>query len=161
MKTSQSRQKSYHDKRRRTLEFQEGDHVFLRVTPTTGVGRALRSRKLTPRFIGPFQITERVGDVAYRIELPPTLANLHDVFHVSQLRKYIADPWHVIQVDDVQVKDNLTVKAFPMRIEDRKVKQLRGKEIALVRVAWGGPAGGNVTWELESQMKDSYPKLFA
>src|SRR4051812_2948521 len=160
MKASQSRQKSYHDKRRRTLEFQEGDHVFMRVTPMTGIGRALKSKKLTPHFIGPFQITERVGEVAYRIALPPTLANLHDVFHVSQLRKYIVGPSHVIQVDDVHVKDNRTVEALPTRIEDRKVKQLCDKEIALVRVAWGGPAGGNVTWELESQMKDSYPELF-
>src|SRR3954470_21322653 len=160
MKASQSRQKSYHDKRRRTLEFLKGDHVFMRVTPMTGIGRALKSRKLNPRFIGPFQITERVGEVAYRIALPPTLANMHDVFHVSQLRKYISDPSHVIQVDDVQVKDNLTVETLPVRIEDRRLKQLRGKEIALVRVAWGGPAEGNVTWELESQMKDSYPELF-
>ena len=160
MRTSQSRQKSYHDKRRKDLEFSEGDHVFMRVTPMTGIGRALKSKKLTPRFIGPFQITKRVGKVAYQIALPPSLANLHDVFHVSQLRRYIADPSHEIQVDDVQVRDNLTVEAVPARIEDRKVKQLRGKEIALVRVAWGGPAEGNVTWELESQMKDSYPELF-
>ncbi|MCI38602.1 putative retrotransposon gag protein, partial [Trifolium medium] len=78
MKASQSRQKSYHDKRRKDLEFQEGDHVFLRVTSTTGVDRALKSRKLTSRFIGPFQILKRVGKVAYRITLPPSLANLHD-----------------------------------------------------------------------------------
>ncbi|KAI5427709.1 hypothetical protein KIW84_032932 [Lathyrus oleraceus] len=156
-----SRQKSYHDKRRKSLEFQEGDHVFLRVTPITGVGRALKSKKLTPRFIGPYQILERIGEVAYRIALPPSLANLHDVFHVSQLRRYIHDPSHVVQVDDVQVRDNLTVETSPMRIEDRELKQLRGKEIALVKVAWGGPAGGNVTWELESQMKESYPELFA
>ncbi|XP_058733232.1 uncharacterized protein LOC131604834 [Vicia villosa] len=161
MKASQSRQKRYHDKRQRTLEFQEGGHMFLRVTPTIGVGRALKSRKLTPRFISPYQITERVGEVAYRIVLPPMLTNLHDVFHVSQLRKYIADPSHVIQVDDVQMKDNLTVETLPVRIEDRKLKQLHGKEIALVRVAWRGAAGGNVTWELESKMKDSYPELFA
>ncbi|KAI5414379.1 hypothetical protein KIW84_040038 [Lathyrus oleraceus] len=133
MRIAQSRQKSYHDKRRKSLEFQEGDHVFLRVTPITGVGRALKSKKLTPRFIGPYQILERIGEVAYRIALPPSLANLHEVLHVSQLR----------------------------RIEDRELKQLRGKEIALVKVAWGGPAGGNVTWELESKMKESYPELFA
>ncbi|KAI5389796.1 hypothetical protein KIW84_075195 [Lathyrus oleraceus] len=130
MRIAQSRQKSYHDKRRKSLEFQEGDHVFLRVTPITGVGRALKSKKLTPRFIGPYQILERIGEVAYRIALPPSLANLHEVFHVSQLRRYIPDSSHVVQVDDVQV-------------------------------AWGGPAGGNVTWELESQMKESYPELFA
>ena len=160
MKASQSRQKSYHDKRRKTLEFEKDDHVFLRVTPVTGVGRALKSRKLTPHFIGPYQISERVGEVAYRIALPPSLANLHDVFHVSQLRRYIADPSHVVQLDDVKVRDNLTVETSPMRIEDREVKQLRGKEIALVKVVWGGPIDGNVTWELESQMRDSYPELF-
>ena len=90
MKASQSRQKSYHDKRRKALEFQEGDHVFLRVTPMTGVGRALKSKKLTPNFIGPYQISERVGTVAYRVSLPPHLSNLHEVFHVSQLRKSFA-----------------------------------------------------------------------
>ncbi|MCI71329.1 retrotransposon gag protein, partial [Trifolium medium] len=71
MKASQSRQKSYHDKRKKDIEFQAGDHVFLRVTSTTGVGRALRSKKLTSRFIGPYQILERIGKVAYRIALPP------------------------------------------------------------------------------------------
>ena len=77
MKASQDRQKSYHDKHRKALEFQEGDHVFLRVTPKTGVGRALKSKKLTPKFIGPYQISERVGAVAYRVGLPPHLSNLH------------------------------------------------------------------------------------
>ncbi|XP_050917838.1 uncharacterized protein LOC127135065 [Lathyrus oleraceus] len=160
MKVSQSRQKSYHNKRRKPLESEVDDHVFLRVTPVTGVGRVLKSRKLTSRFIGPYQIFEKVGDVAYRITLPPSLANLHYVFHVSQLRRYIVDPSHIVQLDDVKVRDNLTVETLPMRIEDREVKQIRGKEIALVKVVWGGPADGNVTWELESQMRDSYPELF-
>ncbi|XP_058725721.1 uncharacterized protein LOC131597016 [Vicia villosa] len=109
----------------------------------TGVGQAMKSKKLTSHFIGSFEITERVGEVAYRIALPPTLANLHDVFHVSQLRKYVADPSNLIQVDDVQVKDNLKIETLPMKIKDRKLKQLCGKEIALVRVVWGGAAGGN------------------
>jgi len=82
MRATQSRQKSYADKRRRPLEFEAGDHVFLRVTPTAGIGRALKSRKLTPRFIGPYQITRRIGPVAYEIALPPHLGNLHNVFHV-------------------------------------------------------------------------------
>src|SRR3954462_15094672 len=125
-----------------TLEFQEGYHVFMKVTPMTGIGRALKSKKLTPRFIGPFQISERVGEVAYRVALPPMLENLHDVFHVSQLRKYISDPSHVIQVDDVQVKDNLMVETLPVRIEDRRLKQCEARKIALVKVAWGGPAEG-------------------
>ena len=114
MRTAQSRQKSYSDKRRRPLEFQEGDHVFLRVTPMTGVGRALKSRKLTPKFIGPYQILRRIGPVAYQIALPPNLSNLHNVFHVSQLRKYIPDPSHVIESDVVQLRDNLTYETNPV-----------------------------------------------
>ncbi|GAU16878.1 hypothetical protein TSUD_368270 [Trifolium subterraneum] len=155
MKASQSRQKSYHDKKRKDVEFQEGDHVFLRVTSTTGVGRALKSKKLTSKFIGPYQISERIGKVAYRIALPVTLSNLHDVFHVSQLRKYVSDPSHVVESDDIQVKDNLTIETIPLRIEGREVKNLRNKEIATVKVIWGGPAGENATWELESKMKSS------
>ncbi|GAU32901.1 hypothetical protein TSUD_393220 [Trifolium subterraneum] len=161
MKASQSRQKSYHDKKRKDVEFQEGDHVFLRVTSTTGVGRALKSKKLTSKFIGPYQISERIGKVAYRIALPVTLSNLHDVFHVSQLRKYVSDPSHVIDSDDILVKDNLTNETIPLRIEGREVKKLRNKEIASVKVIWGGPAGENATWELESKMKSSYPDLFS
>jgi len=92
MRTAQSRHKSYQDKRRKDLEFEVGDHVFLRVIPWTRVGRALKSRKLTTRFIGPIQILKRVGLVAYQIALPPSLSNLHNVFHVSQLHKYIHDP---------------------------------------------------------------------
>lgn len=84
----------------------------------TGVGCALKSKKLTPCFIGSYQITQRVGVVAYRITLPPPLENFHDVFHVSQLWKYISDPSHVIQMYDVQVRDNLTVEALPLRIAD-------------------------------------------
>lgn len=160
MKASQSRQKSYHDKRRKDLEFQAGDHVFLRVTPVTGVGRALKSKKLTPRFIGPYQILEKVGRVAYRVALPPNLSNLHDVFHVSQLRKYVHDPSNVIQVDDVEVRENLTVETMPVRIEDREVKVLRGKEIKLVKVVWLGAVGESMTWELESKMREAYPELF-
>ncbi|XP_058768148.1 uncharacterized protein LOC131641868 [Vicia villosa] len=111
---------------RKDLEFQEGDHVFLQVTPTTGVGRALKSKKLTPRFIGPYQITCKVGKVAYRMALPLNLSNLHDVFHVSQLQKYVSDPSHVIEMDDIQVRDNLTVETMPLRIGDREIKSLCG-----------------------------------
>jgi len=83
MRATQSRQKSYVDKRRRSLEFKVGDHVFLKVTPIAGLGRDLKSRKLTHRFIRSYQITRRIGPVAYEIALPPHLENLHNVFHVS------------------------------------------------------------------------------
>ena len=93
--------------------------------------------------------------------LPPHLSNLHDVFHVSQLRKYVSDPSHVIPSDDVQVRNNLTVETLPVRIEGREVKKLRGKEIPFVKVVWGGATGEILTWELESKMLESYPELFA
>ena len=160
MRVAQSRQKSYYDKRRKDLEFVVGDHIFLRVTPWTGVGRALKSRKLTPRFIGPFEILKRVGPVAYQVALPPSLSNLHSVFHISQLSKYVHDPSHVIELDNVQVKENLTYETQPLRIDDRMVKQLRGKEIPLVKVVWGSASGEDATWELEGQMRDAYPTLF-
>lgn len=124
IKASQSRKKSHHNKKREDLEFQDDDHVFLRVTPMTGVGRTLKSKKLTPCFIGLYQITQRIEAVSYRTALPPSLSNLHDVFHVSQLRKYVHDHSHVIQMDDVQVCGNLTIEATPIRIVDREVKQL-------------------------------------
>jgi len=118
----------------KTLSFKRETMCSRRVTPMTGVGRALKSKKLTPKFIGPYQISERVGTVAYGVGLPPHLLNLHDVFHVSQLRKYVPDPSRVIQRDDVQVRDNLTVETLPVRIEGREVKRLRDKEIPLLKV---------------------------
>jgi hypothetical protein len=159
MKVAQDRQKSYADRRRRPLEFEAGEHVFLRVTPTTGVGRAIKARKLTPKFIGPYQITERIGKVAYRIALPPILSQIHDVFHVSQLRKYVPDPSHVITPDDIQLKENLSFEVPPVKIADRKMKRLRTKEIPLVKIIWN-EATGDATWELESKMKEQYPELF-
>jgi len=83
MRASQSRKKSYHDKRRKDIEFHVDDHVFLRANLVTGIGRALKYRKLTPRFVGPFEIVEKVGAVACRIALPSLLSNIHDMFHVS------------------------------------------------------------------------------
>lgn len=159
MKTSHKRWKSYANRRRKPLEFQEGDNVFLRVTPTTGVGRALKSNKLTPKFIGPYQILRRVGSLAYQIALPPNLTGLHDVFHVSQLRRYMADSSHVIAPDDIQLKENLSFEVPPMSIGDRSVKYLRGKEIRLVKVIWN-QATGDTTWEREDKMRELHPTLF-
>jgi len=127
----------------------------------TSVGRALKLKKLTPKFIGQYQISERIGPVAYRVGLPLHLSNLHDVFIVSQLRKYVPDPSHVIPWDDVQVRDNLTVETLPVRIEGHEVKALRGKEIPLVKVVWEGATSESLMWELERKMLESYPELFA
>ncbi|WVZ26804.1 hypothetical protein V8G54_000096 (mitochondrion) [Vigna mungo] len=160
MRTTRSRQKSYADRRRRPLEFNEGDHVFLRVTPIAGVGRAIKAKKLSPKFLGPYEILRRIGPVAYEIALPPQLANLHNVFHVSQLRKYIPDPTHVLEVDDIQVREDLTIEAGPVRVLEAQTKNLRGKEIRTVKVLWNEKTR-EMTWELEEIMKNEYPHLFA
>ena len=94
--TAQSRQKSYVDVRRRPLEFEVGDHVFLKVMPKTGVVRFGKRGKLAPRFIGPFEILERVGTFAYRLALPPSMSSVREVFHVSMLREYTPDPAHEV-----------------------------------------------------------------
>ncbi|XP_050916545.1 uncharacterized protein LOC127131676 [Lathyrus oleraceus] len=99
--------------------------------------------------------------MAYLVDLSPPLANLHDVFHVSQLRRYISDPSHVIQVDDVQVGDNLIVDVSPVWIEDWDMKQMYGKEIALVKVFCGRPTDRSITWEREKQLRESYLNLFS
>ena len=110
MKTAQSRQKSYDDRSRRPLEFEPGKKVFLKIFPTKGITRFRKRGKLNPRFIGPFEILERVGKVDYRLALPPSLFGVHDIFHVSMLRKYIADPSHILRYPEVKVTRGRTRK---------------------------------------------------
>ncbi|XP_073133323.1 uncharacterized protein [Henckelia pumila] len=103
MRTAQSRQKNYADRQRRDLEFAVGDHVFLKVSPMKGVMRFGRRGKLNPRYIGPFEILERIGTLSYRLALPPSLAKVHNVFHVSMLRRYVSNPSHVLDFEPLQL----------------------------------------------------------
>lgn len=124
MKSSQSRQKSYHDIQRKAIEFQEGDHMFLRVTLVIGYGHAFKSRNLTLQFIGPYQILKRVRKMVYKDALLSSLLNPHSVSHESQLQKYILVSFYVIQLDDVQMRENLIVEATPLWMEDKEGKHL-------------------------------------
>ncbi|KAA0045567.1 pol protein [Cucumis melo var. makuwa] len=116
MHTAQSRQKSYADVRRKDLEFEVGDKVFLKVAPMRGVLRFERRGKLSPRFVGSFEILERIGPVAYRLALPPSLSTVHDVFHVSMLRKYVPDPSHVVDYEPLQIDENLSYTEQPVEV---------------------------------------------
>jgi hypothetical protein len=120
MSVAQSRQKSYADNRRRPLEFKVGDRVFLKVSPIRGVMRFGKKGKLSPRFVGPFEITQRVGRLAYRIALPPDLIGTHDIFHVSMLRKYIANPDVIVKYKPLKIHEGLTYMEEPMKIMDKK-----------------------------------------
>ncbi|KAK2415814.1 hypothetical protein QL285_038265 [Trifolium repens] len=160
MKVAQSRQKSYAKRRRRMLKFEEGDHVFLRVTPKLGLRGIFKTKKLCPRYIGPYQILRRVGPIAYQLALPRSMSGLHDVFHVSQLRKYIPDPFQAVELEHIDLQPDLTYQPDPVRIVDRDVKTLRNKKIPVVKVEWSQSPDGEFTWELESDMKEHYPHLF-
>ena len=116
--------------------------------------------KLSPRYIGPFEILEKVGLVAYRLALPPELSSIHLVFHVSMLRKYLYDPSHIIKYQEVKVNDDLDYEEIPIAILDRQVKKLRSKEIILVKVLWRNHAKEEATWEAESEMREKHPHLF-
>ncbi|XP_075512741.1 uncharacterized protein LOC142548318 [Primulina tabacum] len=120
MKAAQDRQASYANRRRRPLEFQVGNFVFLKISPFRGVVRFGLRGKLSPRFVGPYEIVERIGTCAYRLDLPQSLSGIHDVFHVSMLRKYEPDPSHVIQPDEVELDPSLSYTEYPFCILDRK-----------------------------------------
>ena len=115
---AQSRQKNYADIRRRLLEFEVGDHVFLKVMPKRGLVKFGKRGKLVPRYIGPFEVLERVDTVAYRLALPPSLSGVHEVFHVSMLRKYTPDPAHVVDWGAITVDTDGTFEEGPVRILD-------------------------------------------
>ena len=118
--TAQSQQKSYTDVRRRPLEFKVGDHVFLKVMPKRGVVRFGKQGKLSPRFIRPFEILERVGTVAYLLVLPPSMSGVHEVFHVSMLPKYTLDPAHVVDWRQIEVDTYETFEEGPVCILDSR-----------------------------------------
>jgi hypothetical protein len=157
---AQSRQKSYADQRRKPLEFQVGDMVLLKVSPWKGVFRFGKKGKLAPRYVGPFKILERVGKVAYKLDLPDELSNVHPTFHVSNLKKCLADENLHVPLEDIQVDETMRFTEKPVEIMDREVKTLKRSRIPIVKVRWESKRGPEFTWEREDQMKTKYPHLF-
>ncbi|GJV07676.1 putative reverse transcriptase domain-containing protein [Tanacetum coccineum] len=161
LKAARDRQKSYADKRRKPLEFSVGNHVLLKVSPWKGVVRFGKKGKLAPRFVGPFEIIEKVGTVAYRLDLPEELNGVHDTFHVSNLKKCLADPTLQVPLDEIRVDDKLNFVEEPVEIMEREFKKLKRSRIAIVKVRWNSKRGPEFTWEREDQMKLKYPHLFS
>ncbi|GKF67760.1 hypothetical protein Tco_0197439 [Tanacetum coccineum] len=141
MQAARDRQKSYADLKRKPMEFQVGDKVMLKVSPWKGVVRFGKRGKLNPRYVGPFKVIERVGEVAYKLELPEELSRVHNTFHVSNLKKCHADEPLAVPVG-------------------REVKRLKRSRIPLVKVRWNSKRGPEFTWERENQFKKKYPHLF-
>nr|GEX98672.1 hypothetical protein [Tanacetum cinerariifolium] len=157
LKEDRTRQKSYADKHRRAFEFQPGDHVFLKVSPARGVRRFGIKGKLSPRFIGPFEILDRVGEVSYRLALPPQLSHVHDVFHVSLLRGYKYHPLHVISYLLDQIRIDLSYVEEPKAILDHQDRVMRKKTVPFVKILWRNHPEREATWETEESIRTSYP----
>ena len=142
------------------LEFEVEDRVFLELSPRKGVVRFGKRGKLNPCYIGPFEIVERIGPVAYRLELPEEFSRVHNVFHISMLRKYIQNYSHVLEAPEIELRDDLSYEEQPVQILGREEKELRNKTISLVKVLWRNHLVEKATWEREDQMRSQYPHLF-
>jgi hypothetical protein len=149
LRVAQTRQKSYDDNRRRPLEFEEGDHVYLKV-----------KGKLSPRFIGPFRIFRRVGEMAYQLELPDSLSDVHNVFHVSQLKKCLRVPEKQLPMEELSVQGDLTYTEYPIKILDTLTRVTRNKVIKICKVQWSHHGGDEATWEREEELRIDFPHLF-
>ncbi|GJZ89810.1 putative reverse transcriptase domain-containing protein [Tanacetum coccineum] len=142
-------------------EFSVRDYVLLKVSPWKGVVRFGKKGKLAPRFVRPFEIIEKVGPVAYRLDLPEELNGVHDTFHVSNLKKCLADPTLKVPLDEIRVDAKLNFVEEPVEILEREFKKLKRSRIAIVKVRWNSKRGPEFTWEREDQMKLKYPHLFS
>nr|GEV40973.1 putative reverse transcriptase domain-containing protein [Tanacetum cinerariifolium] len=161
LKAARDRQKSYVDKRRKPLEFSVGDYVLLKVSPLKGVVRFGKKEKLSLRFVGPFDIVEKVDLVAYRLDLLEELNGVHDTFHVSNLKKCLADPTLQVPLDEIRVDAKLSFVKVLVENLEREFKKLKRSRIAIVKVRWNSKHGSEFTWEREDQMKLKYPYLFS
>ena len=146
--------------KRRDIAYEAGDKVFLKVSSWRKILRFGKNGKLSPRFKGSYEVLEQIGPVAYHLALPPELAKLHNVFHVSMLRRYRSDESHILPVQDVQVQANLSYDEEPKAILAQEMKQLRNKQVPLVKVLLQHHGREEATREPEATMKVQYPQLF-
>ncbi|XP_074318438.1 uncharacterized protein LOC141655249 [Silene latifolia] len=159
-KATQNRQKSCADLHRRDIEFEVGDKVILKVSLMRGVMRFGKRGRLSDKFISPYEILDRIGEVAYRLALPPSIDRVHNIFHVSQLRKYVSDLSHVLEVQNIELDEALTYAEVPKEILDRKVRKTSNGETILFKVLWSNHDVEEATWEPEEAMRERYPYLF-
>jgi hypothetical protein len=158
LKIAQSRQKSYADPRRKDVSFEEGEHVYLKVSPLRGTKRFHVKGKLSPRYVGPYLIVQRIGKVAYKLELPPELTGVHPVFHVSQLWKCVVVEKRV-PAHALDVQDTLEYLEYPVQILNWAEKSTRSTTTRFSKVLWSNHSEREATWE-ESVMREKYPHLF-
>nr|GEY87247.1 putative reverse transcriptase domain-containing protein [Tanacetum cinerariifolium] len=143
------------------MDFQVGDRVMLKSSPWKGVVRFGKRGKLNPRYIGPFNVLSKVGDVAYRLELLQQLSRVHNTFHVLNLKKCLSDESLMIPLVELCIDDKLHFVEEPVEIMDHEIKQLKRSRNPIIKVRWNSKRGPNFTWEREDRFKQKYPQLFA
>ncbi|GJR32092.1 putative reverse transcriptase domain-containing protein [Tanacetum coccineum] len=161
LQAARDRQRSYANVRRKPLEFLVGDRVMLKVSPYKGIFRFGKRGKINPRYIGPFKILERIGPVAYKLELLKELSSIHNTFHVSNLKKCLSDESLIIPMKELQLDDKLNFVEEPVEVMDREIKQLKRSHIPIVKVRWNSKRGPEFTWEREDEIHAKYPHLFS
>jgi hypothetical protein len=159
MKIAQSKQKSYANPKRKDISFEVGEHVYLKVSPLRGTKRFHVKGKLSPRYVGPYPIVKRIGEVAYKLEQPPELTGAHLVFHVSQLRKCVVIEKRV-PAQALDVQETLEYLEYPIWILDWADKSTRSTTTRFCKVLWSNHSEREATWEKESVMREKYPHLF-
>ncbi|GKB43477.1 hypothetical protein Tco_0888419 [Tanacetum coccineum] len=160
MQAAHDRQKSYADKRHKPLDFHVGEKVMLKVSPWKGVIRFGKRGKLNPRYIRPFKILAKISPIAYRLELPQELSNVHNVFHVCNLKKCLFNETLIIPLEEIQVDDKLNFVEELVEIIDREVKRLKKSRIPIIKVRWNSRRGPEFTWEREDQFQNKYSHPF-
>jgi hypothetical protein len=161
LKEAQARQKSYADKRHQPLHFQAEDYVYLKVSPMKGVSRFGVKGKLAPRYIGLCPILGRCGRVAYRLQLPKTLSAVHNVFHVSQLKKCLRVQDRTIDIMDVTLEPDLTYSEHPIRILDQKDRVTRRRVLKIYKIQWNQYTEDEATWETQDFLEKNFPGFLA
>jgi hypothetical protein len=161
LKEAQARQKNYADKRRKPLYFQVEDYVYLKVSPMKGVSHFGVKGKLAPRYIGLFPIIERYGPVAYRFQLPETLSDVHNVFHVSQLKKCLRVPDRTVEVMDVTLEPDLTYSEHPIRVLDQRDRITQRRTLKFYKIQWNQHTEDEATWETQDFLDKNFPDFLA
>jgi hypothetical protein len=156
---TQSRRKSYTDKRSSPMEFEVGDYVYLRVSPMKDVRRFSIKGKLAPRYIGLYSIINKYGLTSYQVELPVKLSGIHNVFHVSQLKRCLKPPIDVVIEDTIPLEPDLTYNAYPIKVLDKQDRVTRNKITRFYKVQWNDHSEDEATWEREEFLRSNYPEF--
>jgi hypothetical protein len=161
LRVAQLRLRSYADRRRREVSFEVGDFVYLKVSHMRGLRHFKVRGKLAPRFIGSFKILEKRGEVAYQLELPPQLSDVHDVLHVSQLKKCLRVPEEQIPMEDLDAKEDLSYQEQSVMILETSERLTQNKKIKMCKVQWSHHTEDEATWEREEELKAEFPTSFS